>query len=93
MKKQKSATFAKNLNINTLMIKIIVKLNTGKYRGAAHNICNGRQNIPNQIPVLFHNASGYDYHFIIKELAIEGEQEFDCLEENIQKNAKSFQFQ
>ena len=42
MKKQKSATFAKNLNINTLMIKIIVKLNTGKYRGAAHNICNGR---------------------------------------------------
>ena len=41
----------------------------GKYRGAAHNICNLRYKIPKEIPVLFHNGSTYDYHFIIKELA------------------------
>ena len=42
---------------------------TGKYRGAAHNICNLRYKIPKEIPVVFHNDSTYDYHFIIKELA------------------------
>ena len=44
---------------------------TGKYRGAAHNICNLRYKIPKEIPVVFHNGSTYDYHFIIKELVKE----------------------
>ena len=30
---------------------------TGKYRGAAHNICNLRYRIPKEIPILFHNGS------------------------------------
>ena len=38
----------------------------GKYRGAAHSICNLKFNVPNEIPVVFHNGSNYDYHFIIK---------------------------
>ena len=42
---------------------------TGKYRGAPHNICNLRFNIPNEITVVFYNGSNYDYHFITKELA------------------------
>ena len=42
---------------------------TGKYRGAAHNICNLRYKTPKEIPVVFHNGCTYDYHFIIKELA------------------------
>ena len=41
---------------------------TGKYRGAAHNICNLRYKIPKEITIVFHNGSTYDYHFIIKEL-------------------------
>ena len=44
---------------------------TGTYRGAAHNICNLRYKIPKEIPVVFHNGSTYDYHFIIKELVKE----------------------
>ena len=55
---------------------------TGKYRGAAHDICNLRYKIPKEIPVVFHNGSTYDYHFIIKELAEEFEGEFECLGEN-----------
>ena len=39
---------------------------TGKYRGAAHNNCNLNYKIPKEIPVVFHNGSTYDYHFIIK---------------------------
>ena len=38
-----------------------------------------------EIPVLFHNGSTYDYHFIIKELAKEFEGEFECLKENTEK--------
>ena len=58
---------------------------TGKYRGAAHNICNLRYKVPKEIPVVFHNGSTYDYHFIIKELVKEFEGNFDCLGENTEK--------
>ena len=30
---------------------------TGKYRRVAHSICNLRFNVPNEIPVVFHNGS------------------------------------
>ena len=42
---------------------------TGKFRGAAHSICNLRYKVPPKIPVKIHNGSTYDYHFMIKELA------------------------
>ena len=58
---------------------------TGKYRGAAHNICNLRYKIPKDIPIIFHNGSTYDYHFIIRELAKEFEGNFECLGENTEK--------
>ena len=58
---------------------------TGKHRGAARNICNLRYKIPKEIPVVFHNGSTYDYHFIIKELAKEYEGNFECLGENTEK--------
>ena len=58
---------------------------TGKYRGAAHDTCNLRYKIPKEIPLVFHNGSTYDYHFIIKELAEEFEGEFECLGENTEK--------
>ena len=41
---------------------------TGRYRGAAHNNCNLKYLIPNHIPIVFHNLSGYDAHLFIKEL-------------------------
>ena len=44
---------------------------TGKYRGATHGICNLKFNVPNEIAVVFHNGSDYDYRFTLKELANE----------------------
>ena len=44
---------------------------TGKYRGAGHDTCNITYKAPKEIPVVFHNGSSYDYHFVIKELAKE----------------------
>ena len=41
---------------------------TGFYRGAAHNNCNLKYRIPDHIPIVFHNLSGYDAHLFIKEL-------------------------
>ena len=58
---------------------------TGKYRGAAHDICNLRYKTPKEIPAVFNNGSAYDYHFIIKDLAEEFEGEFECLVENTEK--------
>ena len=58
---------------------------TGKYRGGAHNTCNLRYEIPKNIPVIVHNGSTYDYHFIIKELANEFEGNFECPGENTEK--------
>ena len=58
---------------------------TGKYRGAAHNMCNLRYKIPKNIPVIFHNGSSYDYHFIIRELASDFDDNFECLRENTEK--------
>ena len=44
-----------------------------------------RYKVPKEIPVVFHNGSTYDYHFIIKELAKESESNFECLGENTEK--------
>ena len=58
---------------------------TGKCRGMAHSICNLKCNGSNEIPVDFHSGSNYDYHFIIKKLANEFEEQFECLGENTEK--------
>ena len=60
-------------------------LYTGKYKGAAHDICSLIYKTPKNIPIVFHNGSTCDYHFIIKELAEEFEGQIECLEENIEK--------
>ena len=54
---------------------------TGKYRGAAHKICNLHYNTPREIPVVFHNGSNYDYHLKVKGLAEESEGDFECFGE------------
>ena len=38
-----------------------------------------------KIPIVFHNGSTHDYHFIIKELVKEFEDNFECLGENTEK--------
>ena len=52
---------------------------TGKYSGAAHNICNLKYKTPKEIPIVFHNGSTYDYQFFIKKLAKEFDEQFECL--------------
>ena len=58
---------------------------TGKFRGAAHSICNLRYKTPKEIPVVFHNGSTYDYHFIINQLVKEFDGQPECLRENTEK--------
>ena len=54
---------------------------TGRYRGAAHNLCNLRYKKPNFTPVVFHNLSGYDSHLFIKNLGF-SEGNIDCIPNN-----------
>ena len=59
---------------------------TGKFRGAAHSKCNLEYKVPNFIPVVFHNLSGYDAHIIIKELAkVFSADEMGVIAENSEK--------
>ena len=59
---------------------------TGKFRGAAHSICNLNYKVPQEIPVKIYNGSVYNYHFIIKELAEDFKGQFECLGENTKKH-------
>ena len=56
-------------------INYIVKLDIiviiQKCRNTAHSICNLKYSVPTNIPIVFHNRSSYDYHFIINKLAEE----------------------
>ena len=65
---------------------------TRKFRRAAHSICNLSYKIPKEIPVVIHNSSTYDCHFIIKELSEEFKGQFKCLRENTE-NILLFQYQ
>ena len=58
---------------------------TGKYRGGAHSKRNLNYKIVKEIPVLFHYGSLYGYHFIIKYLAREFKDNFECLGGNTEK--------
>ena len=59
---------------------------TGKYRGAAHGLCNLRYKLPQTIPIVFHNLSNYDGHLIIRELANRfGSENMKCIGENKEK--------
>ena len=58
---------------------------TVEYRGTAHSICNLKYNVSKEIPIVFHNGSNYDYHFIIKELTEECDGQFTGLGGNTEK--------
>ena len=38
--------------------------------------------VPKRTPIIFHNRYNYDYHFVIKELAVEFKKQVTSLEEN-----------
>ena len=60
-------------------------LYTRKYEDVSHNICNLRYIASKELPVVFHDVSKNDCHFIVKEMAEEFEGQFECLVENTEK--------
>ena len=51
-----------------------------------HYLYRGKDNpVPKKIPVLIHNGSAYDWHFIMKYLPEEIKGDFECLGENTEK--------
>ena len=57
---------------------------SGKFRGAAHEICNLKYKVPKYFPVVFHNLSGYDSHLFIKTLG-NSEGDISCIPNNEEK--------
>ena len=58
---------------------------TGEYRGAAYSICILKYSVSKRILIVFHDGSSYDYHFIIKKLAVELKNQLIFLAENTEK--------
>ena len=54
---------------------------TEEYRSAAHSTCSLKYSVPKKIPIVFHDRSNYDYHFIIKEIEENFKKQFTCLGE------------
>ena len=61
---------------------------SGKFRGAAHKVCNLEYKVPTIFPVVFHNLSGYDSHLFIKTLR-NSEGDLSCIPNN-EENYISF---
>ena len=57
----------------------------GKFRNAAHSICNLRYREQREIPVVLYNESTYHFLLIIKELAEEFKRDFHILGKNTKK--------
>ena len=53
---------------------------TGKYVGAAHNLCNLHRRECMKLVGFAHNLSGYDSHIILQALAKEGTGSFDAVD-------------
>ena len=61
---------------------------SGKFRGAAHEICNLKYKVPKFFPVVFHYLSGYGRHLFIKTLG-NSEGDISCIPNN-EENYISF---
>ena len=73
MKKKKGSICKKKSRKHMLELKEHHKVRdhchfTGEYRGTAYGISNLNYSIPKGIPLVFHSGSNYDYHFIMKGL-------------------------
>ena len=51
----------------------------GQYKGLAHSNCNLNYRDLYCIPIVFHNLSGFDAHFVIKDIAIAYKVRVDIL--------------
>ena len=61
---------------------------SGKFRGAAHEVCNIKYKVPQFFPVVFHNLSMYENHLFIKTLG-NSEGDISCIPNN-EENYISF---
>ena len=69
---------------NFLKLEIIFDYG-GEYRGPTNRICKLKYSVTKKIPIVIHNGSNYDYHFIIKELQEEFKKQFTLFRENTEK--------
>jgi hypothetical protein len=58
---------------------------TGKFRGSAHNECNINYKYTCRIPVIIHNARGYDTHLIMQAIGKIQQKQLKCIPNNMEK--------
>ena len=79
---QHTVIFAKNHSrLDDIRVRDHCHL-SGRFRGPAHSECNLNYKNAFYIPIVFHNLSGYDSHFIIEEIATAFEGHVDVFTHN-----------
>ena len=68
--------------------RVIICHLSGKFRGAAHEVCNLKYRVPKFFPAVFHNLSGCDSRLFIKTLG-NSEGDISCIPNN-EENYISF---
>jgi hypothetical protein len=58
---------------------------TGKFIGAAHNVCNVNCKQAEFIPVVFHNLRGYDAHLIMQSVGLFKDKNINVIANNMEK--------
>ena len=57
---------------------------TGRYRGAACDVCNLHMKVPMFVPILFHNLEGYDPYLFVRSLGLT-EGDISCIPKTDEK--------
>ncbi|XP_053206942.1 uncharacterized protein LOC128391119 [Panonychus citri] len=58
---------------------------TGLFRGAAHGRCNLQLQIPEDIPIVFHNLKNFDAHILIKAIQTKMYKQINIIPQNTEK--------
>lgn len=80
--RERGKTIEEAKNIKKLVITAITQENMEMPHIVSVNL---RYKTQKEIPMVFHNGSNHEYHFTIRELAGEFEEQFEWLGENIKK--------
>ena len=78
--KEKSEDKYDKKNIIKLGTIVIIQVNIEVLH--IHSICNLKYSVLKEIPIVCHNRSNCDYHFVIKGLLEKFEEQFTCFGEN-----------
>jgi len=67
------------------MLSLLFNVCSGAYRGPAHQSCNVNFQDSRTIPVILHNLTGYEMHFLVEDIRTSFDGQVELLALNMEK--------